>query len=197
MKKMDLLYDIDGVLRDFVSSSHKTLKKHFPKKVPNQKPKVGWHIHKWYPKFNKNEIYNLLFDKYAKEVFYQNAESFQWAIDSINIIRKKVSNINRIFLRTHQDWKRMLWTLLFLEQNKINDKIDGCFYTNSEIEKNIISNSILIDDKKENIVAHGLDKSILITRNWNKDFNSEYLKRATNTKSLLEHIYEILQTQEN
>lgn len=191
---MDILLDIDAVLRNFLVGVYKTLKKYYPTKIPDKQPIVTeWDFTKFYPQIKKEEIYKIIFDKKVEEVYLHNAEPIQWMIDAIKDIRKLLDKNNYIFLRTHQPEKAIIPTIQFVQKYKIDN--DGIFFSNIDVPKNKISNSILIDDKPENIIHHGLDKSIIMNRPWNQSFNRERY-RISNKDELLKSIKNIFYEKE-
>lgn len=181
--KQDIIrIDIDGVLRNFIDSIYFTLKEKHPKKCPEEKPIItSWDFSKEYPKFNRKKLFNLVFNTYAKEIFYENAKPYADSKSLIYQIRKKFPNL-KIILRTHQNKNTVKYTDMWL--NKYQIPHDGVFYSDSKINKNLIKNSILIDDKPENIKA--IRYGILVTRNWNKSGN--FMMRTHNVNDIINYI---------
>ena len=188
---MDLLFDIDGVLRNYIFAVYKTLKYHHPEKVPSKEPKINcWDFaEKFYPEFDKQELYHLIFNKYANMTYYSFARVFWWVVESINEL-KDVERVDRIFLRTHQPDAGLVPTINFILHHKIYN--DGIFFTHANVKKNIIPNSILIDDKYENIIDHGIETSIVIKRLWNQKYKNEFKYIASTKKQLIKHVKEII-----
>lgn len=150
--------DVDGVLRDFTTSTYQTLRKEYPSDTPKEPPyQSTWDIQVSYPKFNKPELYELIFNKLSEDIFLNNALSFPGAAQFVQSLKKRNYTV---IINTHQNYKNTLYTLQWLHREDIH--FDG-FFATDDLEKNIISQGILIDDKIEN-VSEG---DILVSQPWN------------------------------
>lgn len=176
--------DIDGVIRDFMGSVYTTLKAIDEKKVPNKEPIIyQWDFSSAYPDIPKDKLLKLVFKSKVKEIYYSNAKPYEMGINLLNAIRKEFPS-SKIILRTHQSKESTTWTDRWL--NKYNIPYDGVFYSRRDIDKNLIPNTVLIDDNWNNIQK--VNYGILVSRNWN---NVNYKYRSNSVKEIISFIKEI------
>lgn len=175
--------DIDGVVRNFVSSVYHVLDFHYPEKTPDEEPiHRNWSLHLQYPKFNKSNFYNLVFNKHAEQIFYF-AKPYELADEFIKELNN-IPNFNLIF-RTHQNKKTGLHTHKWILEQGWD--FDGLFMSNSKDNKEYID-SIIIDDKPDNII--GKPYGILMDRPWNHNF--KYDRRAFNYEDVIKKIRKLI-----
>lgn len=187
MNEKIIQIDIDGVLRDFITSSYVTLEKFYPKKVPLEEPIVTeWDFNVYYPLFEKSEFFNLIFhSKLSKYIFRYNALPYDGAKLFLRRLRKHGFTI---ILNTHQNNNSLKYTLGWLSDN--NMSYDGIFSTQMK-NKAIIPYGYLVDDMVENLTS---DRGILVTQPWNKEKSFDGLRVNTSSSYKSVDYNEIFQT---
>lgn len=176
--------DIDGVIRDFMGSVYTTLKIMGRTDIPDNEPTINqWDFSSAYPDIPKDTLFRLVFNSRVKDVYYTNAKPTKIGINLIQTIKDEFPN-SKIILRTHQSKESTTWTDKWLNKYKI--PYDGIFYSNSTIDKNLISNTILIDDKWETIKK--VNYGILVARDCN-DIDYEY--RTNSIEEIISYMKEM------
>lgn len=177
--------DVDGVLRNFKSRSYEVLKYFYPNKTPSKEPVVDeWELSEFYPKFDKRELYNLIFSKHAK-LIYSSADCYKNSRNFCNLLYNKYA----VIIRTHQNSKCAPVTYHWLVNKGFN--FDGFFVTDGSDKKDYLD-GLLVDDKVDNIKDK--NKGILINRNWNKSFDCSgtNIHRCYSYKQSLKNIKRIM-----
>lgn len=173
----DIGLDIDGVLRNFVSSLYETMVdlENFKGKEPVVE---DWDTSKYYPNVENfwNKVYHI--KKYSEQIFWYKANLYHNADKILEILN---SFPNRIHIISHQKGYSIEYTnrwIAWMLKYEIPDirNIKSVYLIPPEQSKaDIIPGKIMIDDKPETIKACGEDNSILIRRPWNKNYNPPYV----------------------
>ncbi len=154
--------DIDGVIRDFVSSFHRTYLKVYPQHKDLIKPITGWGLEKCYPIGDK--IYQFMYEDYPREIFF-GADIYKGALEFV----KELNKIGNVHIVTSQPIGTELYTLQWLKNHDI--KYDALSFIHN---KTLIRGTFLIDDALHNLVAEakaGISIPIAINRPWNVDWD--------------------------
>jgi len=153
--------DIDGVIRDFISSLEEVYDKYYLSFVEGwRKPVTKWELNEFFS-IGKH-IYDFAFDTYAHEIFYKYAKPYENAIEFLNKLHEKHS----ILLATSQNKKTLNATLKWLD---FYDVPYDEFYCTFNGVKNI-NTPILLDDNIGNLLDFK-NISICMDRPWNKEYN--------------------------
>lgn len=166
--KLIIKQDVDGVIRKFVDAVYEFLNNNYPNITPKENPEIEqWELHHFYPDFEIEKFYNILFEEFQERIFYEIAEPYEGATQFM--ARLNEFKNTHVLIRTHQDNNRAISTIKWLQ--KYNIEHNGLYYSDSSDDrKNILTkNTVSIDDKLDNLVDN--DIGILMTRDWNKDFD--------------------------
>lgn len=174
-----LKVDCCGVVHDFLGSVHKVLKIYEPEMIRSEEPprKKHYGLEKQYPQYDPQVLNYLVYNEYAEDIFCKEAILYEGVFDFMYDIYDK----GEVIIRTHQPSCQ----ISFYVQKLLSEEsipYDGFFSTTDSLSKNMIKNSILIDDKPSNII--GCNRSILIDRKYNRDFDHD--NRAESYEEALE-----------
>ncbi|MFA5395940.1 MAG: hypothetical protein WC346_08045 [Methanogenium sp.] len=154
--------DLDGVVRDFVGSFHRTYLKVYPQHKDLIKPINGWGLEKSYPIGDK--IYQFMYEDYVREVFF-GADAYPGAVE----FAKSLKKLGIIHITTSQPPGTEMPTLQWLK--KYNIQYDAISFIH---DKTVIRGTFLIDDALHNLVAEakaGTSIPIAINRPWNVEWD--------------------------
>lgn len=175
--------DVDGVIRNFAGSVYRVLKKNFPNITPSEQPIHNlWDMSINYPEFDKQEFYNLIFHTLAEDIYF-NANPYPGTKEFLEHLYQ-IEGYDLI-LRTHQNNETALYTYRWLLS--FNYSFNGFFVTKSGDKKDYM-NSIIIDDKPDNLLYN--HNGILMDRPWNQD--SKFSRRAHNYQEVLNYVNQLI-----
>ena len=159
---MVLLFDIDGVIRDWGGSAKRVLES--VGYVVKPLDEWDWGLDTWfYDPLPIDEIHDLVFDKLAHQV-YGDADTIPNARRVINDFYyqgHEVILVSNQFQSNIQDL-----TTEWLDVNSILHS--GLIYTHN---KQMIHGNLFVDDKPENIIrmAHSANVTMLFDQPWNRN----------------------------
>jgi 5'(3')-deoxyribonucleotidase len=161
---MVLLFDIDGVIRDWANSARRVLDTVGYDLRPIDECK--WGFETWfYDPIPKEEIEDLVYDKLAEEVYLSAGEILhaREALYVLSAIGHEIWLVSNQFtpkLRTLTD--------AWLENHDI--QFTGKIYT---ANKHLVHGDFFLDDKPENVMnmLHSVDHAYLFDQPWNQETN--------------------------
>jgi len=159
--------DVDGVLRDFMTSSIETYKRHYDKNC-----KIVHDDIKEYQYRNKLpliEVNYMNFFYYFPKEIYIDAEPYPKVLDELEMLFKIPNNIINIVTKQPRGLEK--YTLKWLENNNV-------FYTNLFFaqDKNLVRGDVLIDDYIGNLENYKQGIPVCMDRPWNQDWKGERIK---------------------
>lgn len=154
--------DVDGILRNFVDSFHRTYIKYYPEHEDQIKPVNGWGLDKVYPLGKK--INDFMYEEHLEEVFLE-ADILPGAFEFVGKLREH----GKIHIVTFQPVGKEIPTILWLQKYKIKyDAISIIF------DKTQIDGTCLIDDGLHNLVAEaksGKSVPVALACPWNTEWD--------------------------
>ena len=163
---MRIACDIDGVLRNFISSLNLVYDQVYAKEESYwREPVKTWELAPYYS-IGKC-IYDFAFNIYAYDIFI-NAKPYEGAVEFM----KKLNNKHDVVIATSQNRKTLEYAVRWLNEKDItyNDfyaKVGGY---GSHNNKNGVVADVLLDDRVENLESFkGL--SICMDRPWNQNWD--------------------------
>ena len=178
-RKKIIKVDIDGIIRNFTNSTYYTLKQN-RELVPNKCPIANdWNTASGYPDIDNERFWNLIYIKYCSQVFNTRAHPYQGSLMFLQQLKKMGLDI---VLITHQTPLSAKYTISWLKRYAID--YDYFIFSDSSKSKNIfLKDSILIDDKADNLLNK---HDILLDRPWN--INSKWKNRAFTYDEILDRV---------
>ena len=155
---MIIKLDVDGVLRNFVDSFHRTYLKYYPEHKDLIKPVNGWGLDKAYP--IGKAVEQFMYDEHINEIFFdadihEGARKFFYDLKEIGFVH----------IVTYQPYGKEIPTLRWLDKFAL--KYDAISFV---LDKTQIKGDVLIDDALHNLQAEaksGTSLPITINRDWN------------------------------
>jgi 5'(3')-deoxyribonucleotidase len=159
---MIIKLDVDGVLRNFVDSFHRTYLKVYPEHADSIKLITEWSFEKAYPIGAK--VKEFMYDEYLWEIFF-GADAYDGAKKFFDDLKQ----IGKVHIVTHQPVGKEIPTLRWLK--KFDFRYDAISFV---LDKTQIAGDVLIDDAIHNLEAEakfGKSFPIAISRLWNTNWN--------------------------
>jgi 5'(3')-deoxyribonucleotidase len=164
---MVLKIDVDGVIRNIISTMIELYNKQFEENLTVSDIK-DYNVNVSFPKClseNSELASDFFFVDNAESVFL-NSSPCNGAKDAIDMLHRAG---HKVIICTWQNtFESKLFTLEFLEKNKIYYD-DICFLK----DKSLIKSDLIVDDNPEFLDKDNSDKKICIEAPYNKDYTCE------------------------
>jgi 5'(3')-deoxyribonucleotidase len=174
MKYKRIGIDIDDVIRDFIGTVYKVYLEIYPEHKNKIKPINGWSMTETFP--IGEAIYDFIFDKYAKRIFYEDATVLPSAGEGLDELAEMGYDLIVI---TSQRPKCVQYTRLFLDYYEFPISETYILEMDNDFKiknKSDIPVDIMIDDNHDTIMEfynRGIE-IVCQARPWNKKHHSEY-----------------------
>ncbi len=167
MKYKSLGIDIDGILRNFVSSVERVYKEHYPEhKVLDRS---DYDLKTWFPIGGK--IYDFVFKDNVKEI-YLYAKSYPHAVRFMEYLGDLGYKVTIVTSQPNEDC--IYYTKKWLEKNEVY--YDKLIFESQKAEVKEID--VLLDDSTKNLneFAETDRLAVCMNRSWNKDYEGPRVK---------------------
>ena len=164
-RSLNIALDVDGVLRDFVSSlQHQYTEDYIGFDNHWMKPVSKWDLAEFFS--IGASIYQYIYEERTREIFYR-ARPYQGAVDFVKTLRYLG---HKVIICTSQNKDSFYYTFEWLE--KCDILYDGIFCKiDSFLPKSMLDVDLLLDDYPNNCDNRNKDNFILMDRPWNQESN--------------------------